>query len=215
MLKGMRGGPIRRSPSLLVRIMTPQWGILAIWHMTLPSLWITVMKARIRTFNTLKLSMQKVADRKCMGMETVVLQHRVFGPGVPKQEGSGPEVLGHKVDTIFALGCRHFVPGSLGWQDSQPVGLGREDSSPSATGLDFEPIPTRVALVDRYTRIVSNQVSFVDLAVTKFVPGFAEVGPARVWVERHVVHIASVSTWPAAIVGRTDLAVFLGDLIEG
>ena len=47
------GGPIRRSPSLLVRI-------LAIWNLRLPPLQITLTIGRILTLNTLKLSRHRL-----------------------------------------------------------------------------------------------------------------------------------------------------------
>ena len=49
----------RRSPSLLVRILAPQWGILTIWHLRLPPLWITLTIGRILTLNTLELSIHR------------------------------------------------------------------------------------------------------------------------------------------------------------
>ena len=50
-----------------------------------------------------------------MDMGLVVLEHRVDERVVTEQKDSGPIVLGHKVDTLVALGCRGCVPGFLGW----------------------------------------------------------------------------------------------------
>jgi len=152
-------------------------------------------------------------------MGPVVLKHRAIGPIVPEQEGSGPAVLRHKVDTLVSLGRRGFVLGALGQQDSEPVDPGQEDFSPIAGGFDLDLVPTRVDLADMYTRVASAQVGFVvaraDIAVAKFGPGLAKVGPETVWVERYEEHITSVVAWPAAIVTRIDLAVVVGDLATG
>jgi len=47
-----------------------------------------------------------------------------------------------------------------------------------------------------YTRVASSLVGFavarVDIVVEKFVPGFAKVSPAMVWVERYEELL-----WPA------------------
>ena len=50
----------QRSPSLLVRILAPQWGILAIWHLILPPLWVTLTIGRILTLNALDLSSHRL-----------------------------------------------------------------------------------------------------------------------------------------------------------
>lgn len=48
-------------------------------------------------------------------MGPTILEHGTIGPIVSEKEGSGPEVIGHKVDMIIGLRHRDFVPGSLGW----------------------------------------------------------------------------------------------------
>lgn len=47
-------------------------------------------------------------------MGLVLLEHMADEPIVPEQEGFGPAVLRHKVDTLVSLGHRDFVPDSLG-----------------------------------------------------------------------------------------------------
>ena len=152
-------------------------------------------------------------------MRHVVLEHRVVEPVVPEQEGSGPAVLGHKVDTLVALRHRGFVPSSLGRQDFEPIDLQQEDSPPAAAGFDLDPVPARVDLVDMYTRVAATRFGFVvpsaDLAVAKFAPRAAEVGLARVWVERYAEHTASAVAQLAATVERTDLVVVASDLATG
>ena len=121
-------------------------------------------------------------------MGPVLLEHMVDEPVVPEQEDYGPAILGHNVDKIVALRRRDFVPDSLGRQGSKPVDLGHEDFGPVTTRLDLDPAPARVKLVDMYTRFVATLVCFfvarVDFTVAKFVPGAAEVGFRRTWVER-------------------------------
>ena len=46
-------------------------------------------------------------------------------PIVPKQEDFEPAILGHKVDTLVALGHRDSIPASLDQKDFEPVDLGR------------------------------------------------------------------------------------------
>lgn len=48
-------------------------------------------------------------------MGPIFLEHTTDEPIVPEQEGFGPAVLGHKVDTLVALGHMDFVPNALGW----------------------------------------------------------------------------------------------------
>ncbi len=70
-----------------------------------------------------------------------------------------------------------------------------------------------------YKRVVVALVGFsiarVDLAVEKFVHGVAEVGHARVSVERCVEHIVSATAWLAATIVRIDLVAVAGDLAMG
>lgn len=117
-------------------------------------------------------------------MGSVVLEHRVIEPVIHKQEGSGFAVLGNRVDKLVAHGRRAFVPDALSYQDSGPFDPGHEDSRPAVAGLDLDPAPARVDLVDMYTGVSISLVGFpiarVDLAVTKFVLGVAEVGPVKV-----------------------------------
>ena len=87
---------------------------------------------------------------------------------------------------------------------------------PAVVGFNLDPVPTRVDLVDMYARVVATIVGFVvaraDLAFSKFVPGLAEVGPVRVWVERYAEHIASAVAQSTATIGRIDLVVVAGDI---
>ena len=70
-----------------------------------------------------------------------------------------------------------------------------------------------------YTRVVAAQLGFVaarvDLAVAKFIPGAAEVGPVRVWVERYAKHIASTVARLVATIVRIGLTVVARDLAAG
>lgn len=116
-------------------------------------------------------------------MGLAVLEHRAVEPIVFAQEGFGPVVLGHKVDTLVSLRHRGFVPGALGRQDTEPVDPGQEDSALAIAGFDLDHVPARVDLVDTYTRVTTAQVGF---SIEKFVL-------VRVWVERYAEHIASAA----------------------
>jgi len=147
-------------------------------------------------------------------MGPAILEHKVVDLAIPKQEGFGPAVLGHRVDMLVALGHRGFVPSALNWHGSEPVGPRQEDSLPATIGFDLDLVPAKVSLVDTYTRVAAAWVGFsvarIDLAVAKFVPGFAEVGPARVWAAEH---IAFAVVWPATTIVRIDLVVVADDLV--
>ena len=152
-------------------------------------------------------------------MGPVVLEHRDDEPVVLEQEDSRPTALGHKVDTLVDLGRRGFVLNALGRQDFEPVDLGQEGFGTTAARLDLDRAPARVDLVGMYTRVATTMVGFyvsrVDLAVAKFVPRLAEVGSARVWVERCAEHITSIAVWLATTVLRIDNAVVACDLAVG
>ena len=152
-------------------------------------------------------------------MGLVVLEHRVIGLVVPKQEGSGLAVLGHKFDTLVSLGCRVFVIGALGQQDYVPVDPRKEDSTPTTIGFDLDPVLARVDLFDMYTRVAATQVCFAiaraNLSVEKFVLGAVEVGPTRAWIERYAEHTASAIAQLVVTVERTNLVVVANDLSVG
>jgi len=70
-----------------------------------------------------------------------------------------------------------------------------------------------------YTSVVVARVGFaatrVGLAVEKFVPGVAEVSPARTWAGRFAEHIASVDVQFATTIARFSLAIVVVDLVVG
>ena len=60
-----------------------------------------------------------------MDIGPISLKHMGDELVVPEQEDFGPDVLGHKVDTLFALGHRNFVAATLYQKYFEPVDLGQ------------------------------------------------------------------------------------------
>jgi len=59
-----------------------------------------------------------------MDIGPVILEHISDEPIFPEQEDFGPNVLRHKVYTLFSLGHRDYVPTALDKKDFKPVDLG-------------------------------------------------------------------------------------------
>jgi len=58
-----------------------------------------------------------------MDIVPTILEHTGGEPVALEQEDFGLGVLGHKVDTLFSLGHRDYVPATIDQKDFLPVNL--------------------------------------------------------------------------------------------